>query len=75
MALWTWAFIAQTAENSVAAGSAAFAGSLVLTTTPTVKGLIGSAVAASVVALYTFTKALGGFQATKALVKEGKLSP
>jgi hypothetical protein len=69
MALWTWAFLAQAAENSVAAGSAAFAGSLILTTTPTVKGLIGAAAAAGIVALYTFTKALGGVQTTKALTK------
>jgi hypothetical protein len=57
------------AENALTAGASAFTGSLVLTTTPTLKGLEAAAVAAGVGALYAFVKQVGGVQATSAVVK------
>lgn len=56
-----------TLEVTVAAGGSAFAGTLVLTTTPSWKGVLASAVAAGVAAIYAFAKQLGSVQALNAL--------
>ncbi len=58
--MWNLAFLEKLAESSIATGLSAFAGALVITTTPTLKDLAAAAVAAGVAALYTFSKGLGG---------------
>lgn len=73
MKLWTRSFLLGSFENAVTTGLSTFAGSLVLTTTPTVKDVIAAATAAGIAVAYTFAKNLGGVQAvtTQAKIKAG----
>lgn len=64
--MWTKAFILQALENALTTGLATFAASPIFTGAPSIKGLIVSATAAGIAALYTFVKQLGGVQAIKA---------
>ena len=64
--MFTKAFWVSTFEAVLASAAAAFAGSLVLTTTPTLKNFIAGLVAGGLAGLYTFTKALGASQTAKA---------
>ena len=57
---WITAF-----EVAVTTFAATLAGSLVITTTPSAKGLLASLVAAGVAALAAFLKQVGGVQALK----------
>ncbi len=63
--MWSVSFILQLGENAIATGLSTFAGSLVITTTPTVKDVEAAAVAAGIAALYTFSKGLGATQKAK----------
>ena len=63
--MFTRAFWAATFEAAVASAATAFAGSLVLTTTPTWKNFLPAAIAAGMAGLYTFVKAFGVVQSTK----------
>jgi anti-sigma-K factor RskA len=60
--MFTIAFWRSAAEHAIVAGLTAFTGSLVLTTTPTVKGLVAAGVAAGSAALYALVKQLGAAQ-------------
>lgn len=68
MKLWTLSFFIASLENALTTGLSTFAGSLVLTTTPTVKDVIAASVAGGIAVAYTFAKNLGGVQAVKASV-------
>ena len=66
--MWTWQFVVTAAENAITTGLATFAGSLVITTTPTLKDFEAAATAGGIAFLYTFAKNLGASQ----LVNTGK---
>lgn len=66
MKLFTKAFWVTALENSLVTGASTFAGSLVLTTTPTLKGLVAAASTGGMAALYTFVKQVGAVQAANA---------
>lgn len=66
--MWTWAFVLEAFENAVLTGLSTFAGSLVITTTPTWKDVAASGTSAGIAAIWTFAKNLGASQ----LVKSGK---
>ena len=63
--MWTWQFVVTAAENAITTGLATFAGSLVITTTPTLKDFEAALVAGGIATLYTFSKNLGANQAAK----------
>lgn len=69
--MFTKAFWVATLEATVVAFATAFAGSLVVTTTPSVKGLLAALVAGGVGAIYAFVKQVGSVQTVNAL-KAGK---
>jgi len=64
--IFTKKFWATTLEAVIATAASTFAGSLVITSTPTLKGLIAALTASGISALYVFAKALGGSQAVAA---------
>ena len=61
--MWTNVFLLTAAENAVTTGLSAFAGSLVITTTPTLKDLAAAGIAGGIAVIYAFAKNLGGVQA------------
>jgi hypothetical protein len=67
--MFTAAFWKTALENTLVAFLTAFAGSLAITTTPTLKDLAAAGIAGGMAALYTLVKQLGGVQATAAIVK------
>lgn len=71
MKIFTKQFWANAAEKAVVAGAGAFTGSLVLTTTPTWKGLVAAGTAAGMAALYAFVRQLQAVQTTNAIAELG----
>ena len=66
--MWTWQFVATAVEHSVVTGLSTFAGTLVLTTTPTWKDVAAAGTAAGIAFVYSLSKNLGATQ----LVASGK---
>ena len=63
--MWTWPFVLSAVENALQTGLSTFAGSLVISTTPTLKDLEAALVAGGIAVVYTFSKNLGASQAAK----------
>ncbi len=75
MLIFTKSFWVTTLEVVVVAFASTFAGSLVITTTPSVHGLLAAAVAGGVAGLYAFTKQFGGAAATKSATNKVSIIP
>lgn len=71
MKIFTRAFWASAAEKAIVTGASTFAGSLVLTTTPSWKGLVAAGTAAGMAALYAFVRQLSAVQTTNAIAELG----
>ena len=67
--IFTLAFWKNAFEHAVVAGSAAFAGSLTITTTPSLKSLEAAAVAGGIGALYAFVQQIGAVQQAAGVTK------
>jgi hypothetical protein len=67
--MFTLSFWKNALEATLVAGLAAFAASLSITTTPSLKDLEAAAIAGGMGALYAFIKQLGGVQAMASVLK------
>jgi len=67
--MFTLAFWKNALETALTAGVTAFAGSLAVIGTPSVRGLEAAAVAGGLGALYALTKQLGAVQSAKGVAK------
>lgn len=72
MKLWTKAFVVAALENAITTGLSTFAGSLVITTTPTLKDVAAAGIAGGIAVAYTFAKNLGAVQTVNGLTKAAK---